>query len=117
MTPVDMLVPLSRRYCAGRLPALSPGPETALGLASRHEDVIDLVLTDIVMPGMNGEQMVEVLRRQRPEVKVLYMSGYNDTSVFVDGVPPTLLDKPFTRDVLLGRVRSVLHADDARTRG
>jgi PAS domain S-box-containing protein len=102
---------------AGYLVLEAAGPETALGLASRHEDVIDLVLTDIVMPGMNGEQMVEVLRRQRPEVKVLYMSGYNDTSVFVDGVPPTLLDKPFTRDVLLGRVRSVLHADDARTRG
>ena len=91
------------------------GPEIALGLAVSHDGPIDLVLTDIVMPGMNGEQMVE--RLGLADVKVLFMSGYRDAEVFPNGVPDTLLGKPFTRDTLLSRVRAVLQSDDARAAG
>lgn len=72
---------------------------------------IDLILTDIVMPGMNGRQLVDRLRDRLPDAAVLYMSGYTDDAIVRRGViePGTeFLGKPFGPAALLNRVREVL---------
>jgi PAS domain S-box-containing protein len=90
-------------------------------LAARHADEaltvaryaghIDLLLTDVVMPGMGGRELAERLLAIRPELPVLFMSGYTDDEVLRrgHGVPgPGLLAKPFTVDTLVARVREAL---------
>jgi DNA-binding NtrC family response regulator len=80
--------------------------EHALEAAGRDDD-IDLVLTDMVMPGMNGLQLVEELERTRPGMKVVYMSGYfDDRATATAGAP--FLQKPYTKHALARTVREVL---------
>ena len=76
-------------------------------------DEIDLVLTDVVMPGCGGPELLTRLRRRRPEMRVLYMSGYTEQSAANDlafRAAPPLLQKPFTAADLRRRVREVLDA-------
>jgi nitrogen-specific signal transduction histidine kinase/CheY-like chemotaxis protein len=83
----------------------------AMDIATREEGVIHLVLTDIVMPGMNGRGLVEKLAGIRPTIKSLYMSGYTDDDIVRRGfVEPSksFLQKPFTSQGLLQTVRKVL---------
>ncbi len=83
----------------------------AMEIASREEGRIDLVLTDVVMPGMNGRGLVERLTGIRPRIKSLYMSGYTDDDIIRRGfIEPSksFLQKPFTSDNLLQTVRKVL---------
>jgi two-component system cell cycle sensor histidine kinase/response regulator CckA len=85
--------------------------EDALQVASRHGKTFDLLLTDVVMPGMNGRVLAEHLLPRQPGMKVLYMSGYTDSFIAGHGVlePGThLLHKPFTDEVLIRKVREVL---------
>ena len=87
------------------------GANDAIERASHHHEPIHLLVTDVVMPGMNGRALFESLVAARPELKVLYMSGYTDDviahrGVFESGTP--LLAKPFTALALLGRVRAAL---------
>jgi CheY-like chemotaxis protein len=94
------------------------GSPEALALAARHHGAIDLLLTDVVMPQGNGRELAERLRALRPEIRVLYMSGYTDDGVVRRaGVTPgsELLEKPFTPDGLARKVRQVL--DRAREPG
>jgi CheY-like chemotaxis protein len=74
-----------------------------------HE--IHLVVSDVVMPRVSGRQLVERLRHLRPQIKVLYISGYTDDAIIhhgiVDGEMP-FLQKPFTKDALARKVREVL---------
>jgi DNA-binding response OmpR family regulator len=70
-----------------------------------------LLLTDLVMPGVNGRVTAERLRSQRPGLRVLFMSGYSEEVAKLhdfDGGRSTLLSKPFTPDALARRVREVL---------
>lgn len=87
-------------------------PHAALGLATSATASIDVVLTDVIMPGMNGKQMVTRLERTCLDAKILYMSGYSGTTYFdpsiVDPARERLLEKPFTRDALLRAMRDVL---------
>jgi two-component system, cell cycle sensor histidine kinase and response regulator CckA len=72
---------------------------------------IDLLLTDVVMPGMSGRQLALRLTELHPDLKVLFMSGYTDNVMAQHGVlePGTeLLQKPFTLDSLGDKVRAVL---------
>ncbi|MDQ6770640.1 MAG: PAS domain S-box protein [Gemmatimonadota bacterium] len=83
----------------------------AMEIASREMGQIDLVLTDIVMPGMNGRGLVERLSGIRPTIKSLYMSGYTDDDIIRRGfIEPSksFLQKPFTSEALLQTVRKVL---------
>lgn len=86
-------------------------PIDALALASWHNDKIDLLITDVVMPGMSGRDMADKLTEERPELKVLYMSGYTasviaNRGVLIEGT--NFLAKPFTRTVLAQKTREVL---------
>ncbi len=85
--------------------------DEALAICERHSEAIHLMLTDVVMPGMNGRELAERLARLRPETKVLYMSGYTDNAIVLDGVlhgRAVFLQKPFTPDALARKVREVL---------
>jgi two-component system cell cycle sensor histidine kinase/response regulator CckA len=87
------------------------GGEEALRLAGSHPGPIHLVLTDVVMPGISGRQVAERLAASRPEIKVLYTSGYTDDAVFKRGVLPegtAFIHKPFTTDGLVRKVREIL---------
>ena len=89
----------------------APSGEAALEIAARHSGLFDLLLTDVVMPGMNGRVLAEQLLPRQPGLKVLYMSGYTDSFITGHGVlePGTnLLHKPFTEEVLIRKVREVL---------
>jgi two-component system cell cycle sensor histidine kinase/response regulator CckA len=85
--------------------------EEAVEVAAHSGIAFDLLLTDVVMPGMNGRVLAEQLLRRIPAMKVLYMSGYTDSFIAGHGVlePGThLLQKPFTEDVLIRKTREVL---------
>jgi len=93
-----------------RVMAAQHGRE-AMEMAAKEEGHIDLVLTDVVMPGMNGRGLVERLTGIRPRIKSLYMSGYTDDDIIRRGfIEPSksFLQKPFTSDALLQTVRKVL---------
>ncbi len=90
------------------------GGEDALRLAASRDGRIDLLLTDIVMPGMSGRQVAERVTALNPAIKVLYMSGYAPEATLVSDA--AFLPKPFTRQALSQRVRQVLDtADRSRT--
>ena len=83
----------------------------AIGAAQDHHAPIELMITDVVMPGMSGRSLAHRLAGDRPGTKVLYISGYTDDAVLHDGVLDSgaaYLQKPFTLDALGRKVRSVL---------
>ncbi len=91
----------------------STSPEHALRIGEQQEEPIDLLLTDVVMPGISGRKIAEHLGFLRPGLKVLYMSGYTADAVFRSGVLETgtaLLQKPFSTHALARKVREVLDA-------
>jgi two-component system cell cycle sensor histidine kinase/response regulator CckA len=88
----------------------SSGSE-ALHLAQQHKGTIDLLLTDIVMPGMSGRELAMNVADRHPQVKVLYISGYTDDAIVRHGIEEravSLLMKPFTLERLAHKLRTVL---------
>ncbi|HEX4627820.1 MAG TPA: PAS domain S-box protein [Gemmatimonadales bacterium] len=89
----------------------APSAEVALDVAARYSGAIHLLLTDVVMPGMSGHELAKQLSALRPEVRVIYMSGYTDDAITRHGVlEPGLafVQKPFTADAIARKVREVL---------
>jgi DNA-binding NtrC family response regulator len=82
--------------------------ETALRLIQRRPESIDLVLTDLVMPGLDGFDVAEVLARHHPHLPVLCMSGYVSDVNASRQLQVPFIQKPFTADSLVGAVRSLL---------
>ncbi len=83
----------------------------AMQIAVAHEAVIHLLLTDVIMPGMNGRELAQRISEIRPNVKVLYMSGYTENVIGRNGTLDAgvrLLQKPFTLRDLKSKVREVL---------
>ncbi|HZU24708.1 MAG TPA: response regulator [Bryobacteraceae bacterium] len=83
--------------------------EEALGIVETN--AIDLIITDLMMPEMNGQELVERLKSARPGLRVLFISGYtDDTSMYTRefGAGMAFLQKPFTLGALVGKVREVL---------
>jgi len=85
--------------------------EEALNVAARHEGRIDLLLTDVILPGMGGRELAEGMRESLGDLKVLYVSGFTDDEAVRAGTFPPgskFLQKPFTLSALLGKVREAL---------
>jgi two-component system, cell cycle sensor histidine kinase and response regulator CckA len=89
--------------------------EEAMGFARAEGLAIHLLLTDIVMPGLNGRDLAETVLTLRPELKVVFMSGYAPETMMPDGGWPesAFLEKPFTAAKLLTKVRTALDAPQA----
>jgi signal transduction histidine kinase len=84
----------------------------ALNLAEDYDGEIHLLVTDVIMPHMNGHELAHKLTALRPEMKVLYVSGYSDNDIGDHGtLDPRfeLLQKPFTPQVLARKIRDVIH--------
>jgi PAS domain S-box-containing protein len=100
------------RECGYRVLNAGTGGE-ALRIAGTHKGTIDLIVTDVIMPGMSGPDMVKRIATLRPETKVLYMSGYTADVLahyYEDpGGEMTLLEKPFTPGKLKRCIRDVLN--------
>jgi PAS domain S-box-containing protein len=90
---------------------------TALELAALHSGPIHLLMTDVVMPGISGRELSERVKAIRPEIRVLFMSGYTDQAVVHHGILETdavLLQKPFTVAALAAKLRDILNLEVAR---
>jgi two-component system cell cycle sensor histidine kinase/response regulator CckA len=84
----------------------SGSAKDALAAARQHDGIIQLLITDMVMPGMSGRKMAECLVESRPDMKVLYVSGYGDGSVSQSDAH--FLQKPFSTEELAAKVREML---------
>ena len=86
-------------------------PAEALGLAERHDGLIHLLVTDLIMPGMNGRELADRLLVTRPTLKLLFIAGYTDSAIIhhegLDSGSP-FLQKPYTPDALVRRAREVI---------
>jgi DNA-binding NtrC family response regulator len=85
--------------------------EEAVGICKEHLGQIDLMLTDVVMPEMNGRRLAEIVQPIQQNMKVVYMSGYTDDAIVHHGVlePGTnFIEKPFTAETLTSTIREVL---------
>src|SRR6266852_3858298 len=88
----------------------SKGDE-ALAISEHHQGPIHLMITDVVMPMMSGRELAERLAPLRPDMRVLYMSGYSDDAIVHYGVLEpgiAFLQKPFTGDTLIRKAQEVL---------
>ena len=85
--------------------------EAAMQLARTHDGTLDMLITDVVMPGMSGRELAQQLGASHPQTKILFLSGYTEDAIVHQGVfePGTaFLQKPFTLQVLSRKVREVL---------
>jgi hypothetical protein len=85
--------------------------EAGLAIAANNRDTIHLVITDVVMPGMSGHELAQQLVAARPEIKVLYLSGYTEDAFGEAGAAAAskaFLQKPFTLHSLSRKVREIL---------
>jgi PAS domain S-box-containing protein len=89
----------------------APDGATAIQISQAHQGPIHLLLTDVIMPGMNGRELANQVSPTRPEMRVLYMSGYTENHIGHNGTLDqgiTLLQKPFTLPALKAKVREML---------
>jgi CheY-like chemotaxis protein len=90
----------------------------AVRLAEKYQEPIQLLLSDVVMPGLDGRKLADHKVRTHPGIKVLYMSGFTDDAIVHHGVLDSgvaLLEKPFTKASLLRKVREILGIDNCQT--
>ena len=98
---------------AGYQVLTAPNADWALSVAQRHPGAIDLLLTDVMMPGLSGPQLADRLLAMRPKVQVLYMTGYQRATPTGEPVVPDsahLIEKPFKPEALLRAVRRALES-------
>jgi two-component system, cell cycle sensor histidine kinase and response regulator CckA len=110
---------LAREYLqmSGYSVIVAEDGHTALELAAMHAGQIHLLMTDVVMPGIGGRELAERVSKLRPEIKVLYMSGYTDQAITQHGVlegEAVLLQKPFTLATLASKLREILAPQPVR---
>jgi two-component system cell cycle sensor histidine kinase/response regulator CckA len=95
-------------------------PLEAQRIAEAHRGKIQLLITDVVMPRLSGKELAKALVERRPDMKVLYMSGYTDSAIVNSGIlqkEVAFLQKPFTPSALAARVRDVLETGRIRHAG
>jgi two-component system cell cycle sensor histidine kinase/response regulator CckA len=96
----------------------APGPIEARRMSQNHGGAIQLLITDVVMPKISGRELAEQIIGDRPDIKVLYMSGYTDNAVLNSGIlqkEVAFLQKPFTPAALTEKVRDILE-ENGKTR-
>lgn len=99
----------------------SGGAEALDAIKANPDRHLDLLLTDIVMPELNGRELADRIRELRPGLKVLYMSGFMKETILkyygisIKGIP--FLQKPFSRETLRRKIREVLDAPSVATAG
>lgn len=103
---------LTREYLemSGYKVLVAENGHTALELSALHSGSIDLLITDVVMPGINGKELADRVSTIRPEIKVLYMTGYTDQAIVHRGTlaaGAVLLQKPFTLATLASKLRDI----------
>jgi len=89
--------------------------EDAVNLAKRHRGDIQLLLTDMIMPRMNGRDAAQLIRSLRPAIKVIYMTGYADDKILRPGTlskDEALLEKPVVPDELALRIREMIESPE-----
>jgi two-component system, cell cycle sensor histidine kinase and response regulator CckA len=94
-----------------KLMNVAGGTAVLLVVARTHEGPIHLLLTDAVMPGMNGRELANEIKRIHPETRILFISGYTSNAIVHRGVLDegvSLLPKPFTRSGLTQKVHEML---------
>ena len=97
----------------------APDGQTALDLARLHSAPVHVLLTDVVMPKMNGHELAAQLTKLRPDIRVVYMSGYVDNPLVhkeITGSGAAFLQKPFTQEALVAKIRSALEGASKRPR-
>jgi CheY-like chemotaxis protein len=92
-----------------RILSASSGKQ-ALEVFAEHLSTVDLLIADCMMPGMNGQELAEILRSQRPDLKVLLISGYQHAPVVSAAGAVELIRKPFSGKVLIERVVDVMRS-------
>jgi CheY-like chemotaxis protein len=108
-----MVCELTRRVLerAGYTVLQAADGEEALAVFERHADAIDVAVLDVIMPGLGGRQVYERILRIKPQVRVLFASGYSMNAIhtnFVLDEGLTLIQKPYDRTTLLRKLRDVL---------
>jgi hypothetical protein len=96
---------------AGYAVLQAPGGQAALEIAAAHQGAIDLLVTDMVMPGISGQELARQMRKLRQGIRVIYMSGYSEHAAGEAAkcdAAAAVLTKPFSRTVLLRTVRDIL---------
>lgn len=94
----------------------SANPAEALERLKSSDLKIDLLLTDMIMPNLSGKQLAEKALKQRPKLKILYMSGYTDEVIIHQGIQgkrTSFIHKPFTNNELLRQIRQILDENSA----
>ena len=84
----------------------------AVRLSREHTGTIDILVSDVVMPGLSGRRLADVLRAERPRCRVLFMSGHNEEIVPGKRPHEGFIQKPFSPTALVARVREVLDRPD-----
>lgn len=91
---------------------LASSGEQALEMTTKHDEKIDLLLTDVMMPGMNGLELAYILKNKLPKIKVVFMSGFkNDVIAHYDGLiepEENFIQKPLIPTKLIDKLRAML---------
>jgi two-component system, cell cycle sensor histidine kinase and response regulator CckA len=116
--PIRRLLSLGLGSRGYRVLAAADGDE-ALEIAEQESGVIDLLLTDIVMPGINGRELADALSVTRPETRILFTSAYSGHTMVGRGITKAgdgFIKKPYLADDLAQKIREVLQTDLPNTR-
>jgi len=92
----------------------APDGIQGMKVAESFDGKIDILITDVAMPGMSGHELAKRVAASRPGIKILFLSGYTEDAIIHEGVldPGTaFLQKPFTLQALARKVREVLHGE------
>jgi DNA-binding response OmpR family regulator len=89
--------------------------EEALRWSEQHEDAIEIVVSDIVMPGLNGLELSKLIRAARPETKVLFITGFGDQFSELREYGADILEKPFLPSELVRKVEDILDQGQGAT--
>ena len=96
---------------AGYKVVTAPGAEELRALVSEYSDRVDLLLTDVIMPGLGGQELVALVKRRWPDIRILYMSGYSSEEFDNLDRDAGFLQKPFTPGELMKKIADLFNGN------